>query len=175
MGDGAIYGITCLANGKIYIGRTAHPETRYKDHFYALRAGRHYNKELQDDWNRYGKELFSFKILSHSIDFQAEYAEEEMIAQYKSYLPAFGYNTKDRRFTHKGREKIRLPIPVKIEAMCREHNISISELENKLKVSPGFIARITPENISVAGISRIAEQFGVEAHDLLRRCNCDEP
>lgn len=59
-----IYTITNRATGKLYIGESLDIYRRWHDeHIPQLRKNCHYNKELQNDFNKYGEENFSFDIL----------------------------------------------------------------------------------------------------------------
>ena len=59
----AIYLIRNLKNHKVYIGSGINIEKRRTEHFNALRKGVHHNKHLQRAWNKYGEDIFEFKIL----------------------------------------------------------------------------------------------------------------
>lgn len=59
-----IYRIRNLVNGKFYIGSTIRPKyIRKYEHFSALRAKLHYNKYLQNAWNKYGESNFIFELV----------------------------------------------------------------------------------------------------------------
>lgn len=59
-----IYIITNKVTGKLYIGESLDIYRRWHDeHIPQLRKNRHYNKELQKDFNKYGEENFIFEIL----------------------------------------------------------------------------------------------------------------
>lgn len=59
-----IYTITNKVTGKLYIGESLDIYRRWHDeHIPQLRKNRHYNKELQNDFNKYGEENFSFEVL----------------------------------------------------------------------------------------------------------------
>lgn len=59
-----IYTITNKVTGKLYIGESLDIYRRWHDeHIPQLRKNRHYNKELQKDFNNYGEENFIFEIL----------------------------------------------------------------------------------------------------------------
>lgn len=59
-----IYTIANKVTGKLYIGESLDIYRRWHDeHIPQLRKNRHYNKELQNDFNKYGEENFSFEIL----------------------------------------------------------------------------------------------------------------
>lgn len=61
-----VYAIICCSSGHFYIGSTGAAEgfsRRERDHFRKLRFKRHGNPRLQNAYNKYGKENFSFHIL----------------------------------------------------------------------------------------------------------------
>lgn len=59
-----VYTITNKVTGKLYIGESLDIYRRWHDeHIPQLRKNCHYNKELQNDFNKYGEENFSFDIL----------------------------------------------------------------------------------------------------------------
>lgn len=66
--NSGIYAITNTVNGKVYIGATKGFEGRWKDHRRGLRKGVHWNKHLQNAWNRYGEVTFEFGILEYLDD-----------------------------------------------------------------------------------------------------------
>lgn len=109
MDDMYIYKLECTKNGKVYIGKTICPQRRKKNHLNALRGGRHPVKLMQDDFNQYGEDAFVFTVLEtaerHCIDNKKgalQYAdslrEKELMLQYKSNLPEYGYNYNDHYF-----------------------------------------------------------------------------
>lgn len=57
-----IYGIRCLANGRVYVGQSQNMESRWSGHRRELRQGTHYNDHLQNAWNKYGADNFAFFI-----------------------------------------------------------------------------------------------------------------
>lgn len=58
-----VYIIRCLTNGKIYIGSSVHVHKRWSTHRRALHKNRHFNKSIQNAWNKYGENAFTFEIL----------------------------------------------------------------------------------------------------------------
>lgn len=76
-----VYKITCLCNGKIYIGSSNNIFKRWEHHRWALRHNEHNNKYLQNAWNKYGEENFRFEIvelctLDKQFDLEQKYLDE---------------------------------------------------------------------------------------------------
>ena len=67
-----IYEIKNQVNNKVYVGQVAREkggfEERFVEHKNALNKDRHYNKYLQNAWNKYGSINFAFKILEIEDD-----------------------------------------------------------------------------------------------------------
>jgi len=59
-----IYKITNIVNNKFYIGSAVNIERRFKLHSYMLRYNKHYNKKLQNSFNKYGKDNFKIEVVS---------------------------------------------------------------------------------------------------------------
>lgn len=60
--NGGIYAIINKDNGRIYIGETENLRKRAKAHVNLLKAGNHYCKDLQEDYdNNFKKELKTIK------------------------------------------------------------------------------------------------------------------
>ena len=84
----AIYKITNLVNGKVYIGQSIHPDKRWWEH--CNRA-----KNCTDNYpihlaiTKYGAESFSMEIIEWTEDYDNR--EKELIAKYNSICPN-GYN-----------------------------------------------------------------------------------
>lgn len=64
-----IYQIKNLINNKFYIGQTLNIEKRKKQHFQLLELNKHYNNELQNDFNLFGIECFKFELLQEENKF----------------------------------------------------------------------------------------------------------
>jgi len=77
-----IYIIKNKINGRIYIGRSTDIKGRWKEHKNALKQNKHSNKELQNDWNVYGKDNFIFKIIEECSYEDRTYRELYYFFQY---------------------------------------------------------------------------------------------
>lgn len=72
-----IYKIENLYNGKCYVGQTLRtPHERYVDHIMNLRRGTHHNPHLQNAWNKYGEDCFTFKVLKKTT---VEFVDENEV------------------------------------------------------------------------------------------------
>ena len=59
----AIYKITNITNGMVYVGQSVNIIKRWNEHKRNLRKGAHENKKLQNAWNIYGEDSFLFSII----------------------------------------------------------------------------------------------------------------
>ena len=63
-----IYIIKCAFENKVYIGSSVDIDRRWKEHRSKLNKEAHANKQLQEDWDAYGDESFSFEILEETTN-----------------------------------------------------------------------------------------------------------
>ena len=84
----ALYKITNLINGKIYIGQSVHPQRRWIEHCNKANTKTD-NYPIHLAIAKYGKENFSFEIIEWTENFDKR--EIELIKQYNSLCPN-GYN-----------------------------------------------------------------------------------
>lgn len=99
-----IFRITNKANGKVFIGKGTNIKGKLNGQQLQLEWGSHRNKAMQEDWNRFGPEQFSFEVLDYlqpandpGQDVQAELAalEELWIAKLECYGEK-GYNDRPK-------------------------------------------------------------------------------
>ncbi len=89
---GCIYKIICIVNNKCYIGQTIDYEKRRKEHIYELNKNIHSNAHLQNAWNKYGQENFTFEIIDYCYIF-----EDKAIRDQEYNWKVF-YNVWDRNY-----------------------------------------------------------------------------
>lgn len=58
-----IYRITCTLTGRFYIGSAINLQTRQAQHLYALRNNQHHTQPLQNAFNKYGEDAFTFEVI----------------------------------------------------------------------------------------------------------------
>ncbi len=80
-----IYRIRNRINGKVYIGQTVDFEARKRNHLWKLKYGKHYNKELQVDFDTGGLMSMSFEIIEKTNILQLDRKEEDWLAHYSKY------------------------------------------------------------------------------------------
>ena len=110
-----VYCIRCKVNNKAYIGSSVDIKKRWNDHKGALRRGKHPNKQLQEDYNKYGADSFLYTILIN--------CKPQMLLKYENmYILLF--NTRDKSIGYnisKAARPISRPIPrKKQEIQCIE-------------------------------------------------------
>lgn len=87
-----IYQIECLVNNKKYIGQSRVAiGTRKTAHFLNLRRGIHYNREMQKDYNQYGKDNFEFTLVEEIEDMSKLDEREQFWIKEKNTIET-GYN-----------------------------------------------------------------------------------
>lgn len=63
-----IYLIVCQENNRCYIGRADSVYSMLSKHFKLLKKNKHFNHELQTDFNLYGLEKFEGKFVEEVLD-----------------------------------------------------------------------------------------------------------
>ena len=77
------YKISCKGNNKNYYGSTNHFPRRKSQHLHYLRNNLHVNKHLQNAYNLYGEDLFTFDVLNNfDTKEEMENAEQVIIDTY---------------------------------------------------------------------------------------------
>ncbi len=80
MVDYTVYEIKNVVTGRVYIGSTIDPRTRFQRHRRELRGNRHPNPALQNAWNKYGEDALVFKkVKSFDTELDMALYEENAI------------------------------------------------------------------------------------------------
>ena len=86
-----IYSIINNTNQKRYVGQTTNFYRRKQEHLLKLKENRHPNIKLQNAWNKYGEDSFSFEKEKFNITkAELDEKEKEYIKRYNSFYD--GYN-----------------------------------------------------------------------------------
>lgn len=71
-----IYAIKNILTGRMYIGSSKNVKYRFATHIRELDSGRHVNKPLQTDYNKFGAETFEAVLLVGNTDIEQLLSEE---------------------------------------------------------------------------------------------------
>ncbi len=87
-----VYVITNTRDSKRYVGVSADIESRWGGHRSDLRRGKHHSTLMQQAWNEFGEDAFTFEVLEvcGTTDFSSK--EPSYIRQYRTNEPEYGYN-----------------------------------------------------------------------------------
>lgn len=102
-----VYAIVNAFNGKRYVGSSFNTKRRWSEHRSDLRLQHHENPKLQNAYNKYGLESFSFEILESFdvIDKKDLILREQYWLDYfQSYDHDLGYNVSRFANSSKGRK-----------------------------------------------------------------------
>jgi group I intron endonuclease len=102
----AIYKITNKNDNKFYVGSAQDLQRRWRKHKESLRANRHHNKHLQNDWNKHGEEAFRFEILEEiKEDHELIEAEQKWLDLTLACDRTIGYNIEPTAGSRLGRKQ----------------------------------------------------------------------
>ncbi len=103
MPKSGIYRITCLSNGKIYIGSATDIRVRWNRHRYDLRKHIHKNHYLQNAWKKYGEEDFVFEVVEEVLEVeQIVVKEQTWLNNTRCYDRQIGFNTRTIAESNRG-------------------------------------------------------------------------
>lgn len=132
--NSGIYKIINTLNSKMYIGSAKDFDVRFSRHIRELKNNVHHNIHLQRSYNKYGFDVFEFKIIE-----RIPYEKDIIIERENYYIEKFnskteGYNIADASFgdilsSHPNREDIIR----RISKTLRENISKLSEEERKSK------------------------------------------
>lgn len=91
--EAGIYKLTCINNGKVYIGKTANFNRRLKDHKNCKR--RHY---LQNAITKHGWEAFRVEILETFLDFDKNKDNNVLLEREAYYIQLFKSSERDKGY-----------------------------------------------------------------------------
>ena len=87
-----IYLIENTINKKVYVGSSNDIANRFRCHRFHLKNGTHGNSYLQNSFNKYGEEAFSFTILEYCDVEKLQESEIFWMTEKKSLRSQEGYN-----------------------------------------------------------------------------------
>lgn len=82
-----IYKITCVNNNMIYIGQTTNFKSRKASHLNELKGKRHFNRILQNCYNKYGIESIAFEFILECSSSELTASEQIILDSYREKFP----------------------------------------------------------------------------------------
>lgn len=79
-----VYRITCYGDSKVYIGSTKALVNRLQQHRWHLKNNRHHNPILQNAYNKYGPESFSYEVIERCREDELIEREQHWIDFYQA-------------------------------------------------------------------------------------------
>ena len=145
---GGIYQIKCIQTNKTYLGSTGNIIKRLKQHYKQLKANRHPNQEMQQDFSLWGEKCFVvgiMKLVHQNYDRQQLYLDEQ------NYLDVVkSFETRYYNKSHKCKAgKIEPAITKAVQSFIREN------------IDPYHCSRLTCDTFEVEGQTKtvISYQF----------------
>lgn len=90
-----IYIITNKVNKNSYIGKAKNIQNRFDRHLKSLRTDKHYNKHLQNSFNKYGETNFVFDVLEQCCEEELNDREKYWIKYYRENNICYLFNITD--------------------------------------------------------------------------------
>lgn len=154
-----IYTITCIINGKIYVGYTKNLIGRLSGHKYALKNLCHKNPHLQNAVNKYSIENFIFEILEECEKKFLCSQEHYWCVMLNTHNRKFGYNEKptnpnNTSNTHSAETRKKLSSSLKGKIITEETKKKIGDA-NRGRV-------VSQESREKMSISQIGKKKSVE-------------
>jgi len=106
-----IYKITNNINGKVYIGESLNIEERWNIHKNELKENKHHSYKLQNDYNIYGVDNFTYEIIETLNNDYTPFLNQMILLVYEhKYIKIYnslecGYNVEDTLFKILNKEK----------------------------------------------------------------------
>jgi len=87
-----IYKITNVQNGKIYIGSSVEPKSRWNQHLHHLRKNKHHSQHLQRAFLKYEENSFCFEVIEETTQENLIIREQFYLNKFNSCDVKVGYN-----------------------------------------------------------------------------------
>lgn len=169
-----VYILKNVVNDKKYVGCTKKPYDRMKHHLSMLRSGNHINKKLQNDFDLYGENAFSFEIVDSSGSIEMFHAESSWMDFFNSYDENKGYNDKDKkvqRAIEKGTKS--LIDGKKLRYMIKEKGYSYKDLAPYLNVTHSQMLSIMSSNsFYLTDLYKIARMIEISEEEVEKLIIC---
>ena len=98
----AVYGAYCSGNGRFYVGSTDDMRRRLGHHTRKLRKGIHENPHMQNTYNKYGKDSFTWRVLLVTTNEDDLLPIEQILLDVLKPLSPVGFNISPTAGSMKG-------------------------------------------------------------------------
>lgn len=110
--ESGIYGIYCQSNKKWYVGQAQNIRRRNQEERRALTAGRCHNRHLQNAWDKYGADAFTWVVLMQCPVEELDKSEAFWVKRLGSFKHGFnmtegGGGTRGYKLTEEHKTKLR--------------------------------------------------------------------
>jgi len=108
-----VYAIWSVINNTFYIGSSLNIKNRIYNHYYSLNINKHKNKHLQNAWNKYGENCFTWLILEFTSKDNLIEREQYWIDNFNKYLRIYNIqliadSPIGRKMSEEQKEKLRI-------------------------------------------------------------------
>lgn len=158
----AVSGVYAIArtNGKgLYIGSSVNIRNRFRKHKTMLRINRHINPHLQNAWNKYGEDCFTFTLLMECSPDQCIEFEQKMITLWDPDYNICSMARSVLGITRSARTRAKISAANKGRKHSKETRAKISKIktnpsnELRAKLSAAQKRRKPPSDVTRARIS----------------------
>lgn len=159
-----IYEIQCISKKKVYIGETEQLLAYLGMHSASLKQNKHDCRELQEDWNQFGKDNFTFKVICFGDAYSSQISrrkKEKSVIKQKLAQSFLLYNIdKSTSFIRNYQRKIEIDgkIYSTITEAATDPNLGISETTIRRRLRDAKFLNYK-DVTSVSPIYRINNKF----------------
>lgn len=153
--ESGLYRIQCLENNKVYIGESTNVLSRLEKHARALASNCSDVTQMQEDYNKFSKNSFSFHVIFSGPEWVSrEKRLEKEIKIISSYLPEQVYNNHP---SVERLEKVNYRLIVEINGQIYQ---SVAEAARTLKIPENSIrVRLKNNHPGYTIIDRVAQGY----------------
>jgi group I intron endonuclease len=113
-----VYMIKCISTEKYIIGETGNVKKRLLYHIQNLKGNRHENPYLQNAWNKYGEDKFSYHVIEYCDFSECKIREDYYCKLYDSHNHDKGFNLRPTgmdlktKFSQETKDKIKQSLKI---------------------------------------------------------------
>ena len=147
-----IYQIRNEVNGKKYVGKSINMFNRYKQHKRRLDNNTHFNKHLQDSYNKHGRDNFIFEVIRYGHQtYSLEMEEQMFLDTYVNW--GYDYNIQKKSVVppRKTKNCFKPILQWSKERILIKKWESIKSAADTLNINNSHISNVISKRLSTAG------------------------